>query len=174
SASKKPDRKKYLLYPQMPLHELKYVFVTKPDDKIRQSWEQNMDLSVIPDPIGIPLGFSIAEKLRRDTKARIYEGAKDDEQNLQLLLKDRVNSIVIESIVAKWAVNANNASDKVQILDKRPYTKDGKRYYITVSKKYGGNETEAQKLVSEIDHHLKEMQTDGTTQKIVDSYLRSE
>lgn len=130
-ASKKPDREVYLHYPKIPLHPVSYVFVTTKDAP--QSWTSDKKVSSLPQPIGIPLGYSIAEKLRLEPDAKFDENSKDDLVNIQKLLLGRVGTIIIEKMNAKALIESLKASDKLVILD-QPYHKD-KEYYVTISKK---------------------------------------
>lgn len=130
-ASLKPDREVYLYYPKTPLHPVSYVFVTKKGSP--QAWTTQKLVASLPQPIGIPLGYSIAEQLRKEPDAKFDENAKDDMMNVQKLLLGRVGTIIIEKMNAKAIIAELKVEDKLEILDV-PYFKD-KEYYVTVSKK---------------------------------------
>lgn len=130
-ASKKPDREVYLHYPQTPLHPVSYVFVTKKG--AAQEWTTKKDVSSLPQPIGIPLGYSIAEQLRNEKGAKFDENAKDDQTNVQKLILGRVGTIIIEKMNGEAIIKELKANDKITVLDV-PYFKD-KEYYVTFSKK---------------------------------------
>jgi polar amino acid transport system substrate-binding protein len=132
-ASKNPEREVYLDYPKTPLHPVSYVFVIKTGSK--QEWTTKKDVSSLPQPIGIPLGYSIAEQLRKETGVKLDENAKDDKVNLQKLIAKpaRVETIIIEKMNGLDLIQEMKVADKLTMLDV-PYFKD-KEYYITVSKK---------------------------------------
>ncbi len=148
-ASKKPDREVYLHYPATPLHPVSYVFVTKVGSK--QEWTTKKDVSSLPQPIGIPLGYSIAEQLRKEKGAQFDENAKDDQVNIQKLILGRVGTIIIEKMNGQDLLNVLKANDKLSMLDV-PYFKD-KEYYVTVSKK----SPVAAELVKGLDKVLPDM-----------------
>lgn len=141
-ASKKPDREVYLFYPQTPLHPVSYVFVTKVG--AAQNWSGKKDVSSLPQPIGIPLGYSIAEQLRKEPGAKFDENAKDDLVNVQKLILGRVGTIIIEKMNGHALIKELKADSKLTMIDE-PYFKD-KEYYITVSKKSPNAEDLMKKL----------------------------
>jgi len=130
-ASKNPEREAYLHYPQTALHPVSYVFVTKAG--ARQEWTTKKDVSSLPQPIGIPLGYSIAEQLHKEKGVQFDENVKDDESNLQKLVLGRVGTIIIEKMNGLDLIEELKETAELVMLDV-PYFKD-KEYYITVSKK---------------------------------------
>lgn len=130
-ASKKPDREVYLDYPKTPLHPVSYVFVTKAGAK--EDWSTKKSVASLPQPIGIPLGYSISEQLHKEAGAQFDEGAMDDRVNMQKLAMGRVGTIIIEKMNGLDLMEELKATQTLTMLPE-PYYKD-KEYYITVSKK---------------------------------------
>jgi polar amino acid transport system substrate-binding protein len=145
-ASKKPDREAYLTYPNTPLHPVSYVFVTKVGAK--HDWTTKKAVASLPQPIGIPLGYSIAEQLHKEAGAQFDENAKDDQVNVQKLMLGRVGTIIIEKMNGLGLIKELKATDQLVMLDPA-YFKD-KEYYITVSKK----SPVADELTKGLDHVL--------------------
>lgn len=130
-ASKSPDREFFLHYPQTALHHVSYVFITKVD--AQQEWSTKRDVSSLPQPIGIPLGYSVSEQLHKEKGARFDENAKDDRTNLEKLSLGRVGTIIIERMSGLDLMHKLKADKTLVMLDP-PYLQD-KEYYIAVSKK---------------------------------------
>jgi polar amino acid transport system substrate-binding protein len=147
-ASKNTEREAYLHYPKMPLHPVSYVFVTKVGSA--EGWTTKKDVSSLPQPIGIPLGYSVAEQLHKESGAQFDETSKDDQVNMQKLVLGRVGTIIIEKMNGLDLMKQLNVADKLTILN-QPY--EGKDYYVTVSKK----SPNAQALIEGLNKILPEL-----------------
>ena len=145
SASKNPEREAYLHYPKTPLQTLSYVFMVK--ENAEEKWSVDQKASSLPQPIGVPAGFSVSKKLHKEENVKLDESARDDEMNMKKLEMNRVGTIIIESTSAKMVTEKLGIKD-IKALE--PAYAKGKDYFIAVSKKID----DGQALVSEIDRVL--------------------
>ncbi len=146
SVSYSEERAEFLLFPQTPLQELSYVFATK-DTTAEAAWARDHNPALLPQPIGVPLGFSVAAELRKIRGVKLDEGAIDDRANLEKLAKDRVKTILVEPTAFEVLANGLHY-ENLSLL--QPAFVTGKAYFVAVSKRYGGDELEAQALTKQI------------------------
>lgn len=146
SASKNEEREKFLLFPKTPLHVLKYVFVVPA--KVEEKWTSENKVSTLPQPIGIPLGYSLTDRLKAEKGVTVDDTSKNDETNINKMMLGRVGTILIESINAHFLLDKLKLTTEAKLLSP-PYS-DDKAYYITVSKKA----KDAQAIVDALDSVL--------------------
>lgn len=130
SASKNAERLRFLKYPHMPLQKVSYVVVVLKNNKYLRSWRGIK--SLLPQPVGVPLGFSIVTELR-EAQLEVDDGASNDEQNILKLLKGRVKSIIIESKTYKKLRDRMTLKDKLTTLD--PVYIYNKQYFVAIAKR---------------------------------------
>lgn len=155
SVSRNDEREKYLIFPQEDIMKASYVFVVLKDTDCKYC-ETDKNIMSLPQPLGGPLGYSVIKKLKKEVpQLKIDDSAPGDEVNIDKLLAGRVKSIIINQDVLKEFGKKKNVMSRLKILNP-PYV-DGKPYYIGVSKKYKGLESEAQKLAERISAALKKI-----------------
>jgi len=166
SASFKPDRAEYALYPQTPLQTVSYVFVVAKGTG--SGWNASRDASKLAQPITAPRGFSITGDLQKIAGVTVDDGATTDQQDMQKLGSGRVKTVVIEAAVAKSLIAKLNLGEKVEVLS--PEFVSGKQYFVIVSKKYGGSPEAAQHLTDDISAALAAMRSAGQLDQIMAKY----
>ena len=158
SASKSPDREKFLRYTSKPLHTLNFVFAVKGNSP--NGWT-GTNYSVLPQPIGIPLGYSVTKKLKDIPGVTLDENSNNDLQNIQKFKNNRVKTIVMERTVLAHLTKTQDV--KVTTLD--PPVDGGKEYFITVS-----NKSKHPELLPKLELEIEKMRSDGTIDAIEKKY----
>jgi polar amino acid transport system substrate-binding protein len=153
SVSKKPDREKYLIYPQESIQNVSYVFATIRGSNV--PWNAEKNVSVIPQPIGAPHGYSVTQSLKDLKTIKVDDSASSDDINVNKLANGRLGSIVIGPEALQILLTEKNLKDKIQALEP-PYV-DSKKYYIAISRKYKGDEHKANELCQKIDETIKKL-----------------
>jgi polar amino acid transport system substrate-binding protein len=166
SASFKPDRAQYALYPKTPLQTVSYVVVAAKGTG--SGWTGSKDAAKLAQPIAAPRGFSITADLRAIAGVTVDDGAATDQQDLQKLGSGRVKTVVVESFVAKSLIPKLNLADKVEVL--APEFASGRDYFVIVSKKQGGSLEAAQKLSDQVSATLDAMRSNGELVRIMAKY----
>jgi polar amino acid transport system substrate-binding protein len=168
SASYKPERAAFAVYPKRPLQSVSYVAVVAKGTG--QGWGADHDPAKLPQPVAAPLGFSITADLKKMAGVTVDDGATTDQQNLQKLLLGRVKAMVVESSVAKLAIDKAGAAGKVEVLS--PPVQSGKDYFAIVSRKHGGSEAAAQALADRLDQVLGQLEGEGFLARVTEKYLK--
>lgn len=155
SVSRNEDREKYLIYPEEEIFKASYRFVVLKGTDCKYC-KDNSNLMALPQPVGGPRGYSVVKKLKKAApNLKIDDSAPGDEINIEKLLAGRVKSIIINPDVLTALDKKKKIMHRLQIIDP-PYVA-GKPYYIGVSKKYKGMESEAQKLADQISIAMKKI-----------------
>lgn len=160
--SKKPEREQSNYYLETPMHKITYVPVIKAGTP--HKWSTDMDYSSLPQPIGVPLGFSVAKQIKN---VKLDQGAIDDKQNCEKLKAGRVATVVMTPEAAKYYANAIRMDGEISLLD--PPVDSEKLYYIMVSKK-SKNLPNPKQFASAANKTLVAMYQDGTIGSIASKY----
>ena len=139
SAAWTAERAATALYPTVPLGAVSYVFVTRRDGV--DSWAAAHDPRNLPQPIAAPHGYSILAALHALDGVQVVDHLATDEADLEALLRGEVGAIAIEASVARYIAGRAHVADKIAILD--PPLAPGKKYFMIVSRRYGGGEAAA-------------------------------
>ena len=151
SVSKKPEREQYLIYPEKNIQYVSYNFATLKGKNV--IWNEKKDVSLIPQPIGSPQGFSVTQSLKSEKNVQIDDSAPSDEINITKLINGRLGSIVVGPEALSTLLKEHQLEDKIVKLDP-PYV-DAKKYYVAISKKYKGEESKATELCKKIDQAIE-------------------
>lgn len=151
SASYRDDRALTALYPSTPLQTLTYVAIIRKGHKRR--WDGN-DFATLPQPVGVPRGYSIGADLSAKG-VLVDDGAINDEANFKKLLAGGILSTVVERLVTDSIVHDLGIADQVEILPAP--VGPAKNYYIVLGKRAGGSEEATKELLVRLDKVLSDM-----------------
>jgi polar amino acid transport system substrate-binding protein len=156
------ERSKYMNYP---LGAEESYSARKPHDKRiaqsnyvvlnlkSQSYEFNGDLKSIPSPIYVPLGFSIADDLRKKG-LEVDSNSKSDMANIKKLKMHRIGSVILVYPLAKKYIETNKEGKKFKISQKPVVAKNN---YMTFSKKSSVSKNLRVKIWNEIGKTREKM-----------------
>ena len=162
SASFKPERAEYALYPKVPLQTVSYVMVVAKGTG--GGWDAGKDVAKLAQPVAAPRGFSITADLQKLPGVTVDDGAATDLQDMQKLAAGRLRSVAIEASVARALIERLKLADQVEVLT--PAFVTGKDYFIIVSKRHGGSPAAAEQLTNSISETLAAMRDSGELNEI--------
>jgi len=166
SASFKPDRAEYAIYPKAPLQTVSYVVVAAKG--AGDGWDAHKDAAKLTQPIAAPRGFSVTSDLKKLPGVTVDDGSATDLQDMQKLGAGRIKTVVIEASVARSLIGTLKLADKVDVL--QPDFATGKDYFVIVSKKYGGSPAAAQQLADQIAAAVGDLRGSGEFDRITARY----
>ncbi|CAK0746501.1 polar amino acid transport system substrate-binding protein [uncultured Gammaproteobacteria bacterium] len=168
SASFRPERAAFAIYPKQKLRAVSYVVVVSKG--AAHGWTTARDAAALPQPIAVPHGFSIAHELQQMPGVTVDSGALNDMQNLRKLLDGRVGTMIAEQEAVRQAISAFEAGDLIELLD--PPYQPGRDYFVIISRKFHGSEPVAQALADRLDRTLETLRAEGEFERVERNYLR--
>lgn len=114
SASYRPERALYAVYPELPIDELRYVAVVRKGEG--RAWDARRNYAALPQPIGAPKGWSVTDDLREKSGLQIDDSASQNDQDVRKLLTGRIGSAVLEYRAAASLLEAFDPHGKLEIL----------------------------------------------------------
>lgn len=172
NSGKNSERLKWGDYVNVPLIIENYVFFRKKGNKINIF----PDYSNVSDfYIGIRRGYiygngQFRNALNRKKFKRVFE-VDSTQQNVQMLLFDRLDFFVGDLIPVMKFLRENNLEDKVDIITNAKTTKNFEVLtwptYLLFSKK-----TTSHSFVKQVEENLKIMKLDGTYDRIYNNYMK--
>ncbi|MFN7710176.1 MAG: substrate-binding periplasmic protein [Holosporales bacterium] len=157
------DREGAFLFTDQPLQTLDFIFATL-DPQAKDLWGKSYNPADLPQPIGVPLGFSIGSELRKFSGVKVDDGALNDRINLDKLLKGRVKTVLIERHALATFLAANPQKQE-QFIALEPPFRMNRAYYIAVSKRCCGSTRSAKALVEKLNRALEDVIPTQATQK---------
>lgn len=137
-------------YPAVPLATVAYVLVTRRD--AAGGWAAAHDPRALPQPVAAPHGYSILSAVHALDGVQVVDHLATDQADLEALLRGEVGAIAIEASVARYIAERAHVMDRIAILD--PPLEPAKKYYVIVSKHYGGGESTAQAFADRLSAAL--------------------
>lgn len=134
TASFNNTRNQFLFYPQdaelndrseWRVSQVEYIIATSSN----QPFAFQGDLTLVPQPIRVPRGYSIAQDLKKKN-IEVDDSSINDMQNIKRLLREKNGSVITLPTVIDW-YNENYQSDV--IYGQQPLT--SKSYYFAISRK---------------------------------------
>ena len=166
SASFRPERAAFAIYPKQRLRAVSYVVVVRKG--AAHGWSETRRVAALPQPVAVPGGFSIVHELRQMPGVTVDSGALNDAQDLSKLLDGRVGAIIAEREGARLAIAALNAAHLVETLD--PPYQALRDYFLIISRQYRKSEAAAQELADRLDQVLAAMRAEGVFERIDRAY----
>ncbi|MCW8997071.1 MAG: transporter substrate-binding domain-containing protein, partial [Psychromonas sp.] len=152
--NKTPEREVYMQYVNVPLAKINKVFYVNPDSSVITKYEdlQNKEIAICR-------GNIYFQRFDRDLSLK-KRPVNKYEQAIKMLVKKRVDVVIIPEQEGEHLLQQLGVK-----LKKSPFVVAGKSSYITISKK-----SSALKLQNKIQEAMKQMDADGTVQKILNRY----
>lgn len=151
SASYKAERAEFLYFPDdaatnsksdFRLMQVEYNLVTLEE----QDFEFTGDLALIPEPVRIPLGYSIAQEMK-EAGLWVDDAALNDQSNIQKLIRDKIGSVIVIPELARHLSELYGDQTHLKISQKPIRSKS---YFIAFSKNTLLNEEQRQAFWEEI------------------------
>lgn len=160
------ERAKYALYAEAePIHYSSFLLFVKKGSE----FQFNKISDLYNKKIGMQTSFSISDEFDEAVKAKkinIHD-AYSNENNIKLLLANRVEAIIGHEIVTFYNASKLGVLDQLVLLPVP--VKEKRAAYLVLSK---SSETFKDKptLLDAINNAMREIKLDGTYQKILDKY----
>lgn len=167
SASFRPERAAFAIYPKQRLRAVSYVVLVRKG--AAHGWNAERVAAALPQPIAVPRGFAIIQDLQKIPGVTVDAGALNDFQNLAKLLEGRVGAIIAEQEGVRQAILLLDAGDRVEILE--PPYQAARDYFVIISRRYHGSEAAAQELADRLDRTLVLLRAEGEFERVERRYL---
>lgn len=135
SASFKPERALYAVYPEVALEVVRYVAVVRRGDGA--GWDGRHRFELLPQPVGSPRGWAITDALRQEPGLRLDDSSSHNDQDIRKLLAGRIGSAVLEARAAQVLLARHDREHRLEILAEP--VEAARRYYMIFGRKALGD-----------------------------------
>ncbi len=167
--SKNADREEYAYFTIPYTFDYNSMFV-RTGEKSKYSFKSLKDIIGTNFKLGINRGWSYSEEfdalLQNEQFKERLEEVTSDEQNVEKLLKNRIDGFLASELAALSLLKSKSVSDQATVL-MRLYGEEESVTYIMCSKKSFTPEQ-----IAKLNEGIKAIFDNGTYQKIIDKYIK--